>query len=185
MGVCKGLPPAEVQQAMTDEKQAWERMSREPKRWYTIFITYYIAGGFSRSVRAAWLGFLEANEPDKLDDAMSTRGVPKTWHAIAARWNWHERANAWEEHQSDLSLAAVEAASRMLRTNAPAAVDALVTALVRDKEAVRAAAEILNRGGLPAVNKQEVDSTVTLSSDDMREAQEELEEWESAKKKPK
>lgn len=143
---------------------------------------HYIGGGFSRSVRAAWLGFLEANEPEKLEDALSSRGVPKNWHAIAARWEWQARADAWEANQSDLSLAAVEAASRKLRENAPSAVDALVTALGRDKEAVRAAAEILNRGGLPAVNKQEIDSTVTLSSDDMQEAQEELEEWEAAKK---
>lgn len=167
---------------MADEKQAWQRMENEPKRWYNIFMKYYLGGGFQRSVRAAWLSFLEENEPDKLDRALQTRGVPKNWHAIAARWDWHERADAWEVHQSDLSMAAVEAASRMLRQNAPTAVAALVDALDRDKEAVRAAAEILNRGGLPAVSKQEVDQTVQLSSDDMKAAQKELEEWEAKKK---
>lgn len=167
---------------MADEKQAWQRIENEPKRWYTIFMKYYLGGGFQRSVRAAWLGFLEENEPEKLEQALQTRGVPKSWHAIAARWDWQGRADAWEAHQSDLSLAAVEAASRMLRENAPAAVDALVGALTSDKQAVRAAAEILNRGGLPAVSKQEVDQTVILSNDDMAEAQKELEEWEAKKK---
>lgn len=164
---------------MANEKQAWQRIQREPARWYNIFIKYYIAGGFSRSVRAAWLAFLETNEPEKLEAAMSSRGVPKVWHAIAARWEWKARAEAWEGYQSELSMAAVESASRKLRSLAPDAVDALSTALGRDKEAVRAAAEILNRGGLPGVSKQEVDQTIRISSDDMAEAQKELEEWES------
>jgi hypothetical protein len=157
-------------------------MSREPTRWYKIFIRYYLAGGFGRSVRDAWLTFLRENEPDKVEEAESSRSVPRTWMAMATRWEWHERAEAWEEQQSVLSMAAVEASSRKLRSLTPGAVDALASALVNPKQAVRAAAEILNRGGLPAVSKQEVDQTVSLSVDDMAAAAEELDEWTENKR---
>jgi len=163
-----------------DERHAWDRMDGEPTRWYHMFLKYYIGDGFERSVTRAYLHFIEENRPAEYEAAKRTsRGAPAQWYAMSATWNWRGRADAWETHQTDLSLAVVEEASRKLRLLTIEAVDTLALFMGRDHRlAVAAAKEVLDRGGLPATVRQEVAGSVAFTADDMAKAKEDVEEWE-------
>lgn len=164
--------------ADTQTFQPWDRQEREPSRWYLIFIKYFIGMGINRSLRKAYLKQKQEESEEAYEKAIATRGCPNVWYQMATRWNWKERAEAWDEEQTLLAITAVEEAAKKLRLLAPSAVEALALSLASEKYRVQAAKEILDRGGLPSVSKQEVQKTIEMRAEDIEEALKDVDEWE-------
>jgi hypothetical protein len=169
---------------LMDENQdirPWDQKEGEPERWYHIFVRYYLGSGFRRSVRQAWLAFVKENDGDEVYKEVLHDHPPADWYSMATRWQWYDRAEAWEDEQTELSMAAVSESATLLRLATVDAVKALILALRSDKYAVQAAKEILDRGGLPSTSKVEGSTAVLFTSDDLAKAQEELEQWRQSK----
>jgi hypothetical protein len=71
---------------------SWDRLADEPNLWFSRFERYRLAGP-DRSLRAAH----NAEKADK--GKKRQRSIPGAWSRAAARWNWRERAEAWDEHE--------------------------------------------------------------------------------------
>jgi prophage DNA circulation protein len=159
--------------------EPWDRQPGEPSRWYVIFVKYYLTMGLARTVRGSYLRYLKEAEPDKYESEKAYSTPPKHWRDMAAKWSWKERAEAFDEWQTDLSMATVEEAARKLRLAAVDAVAALVLALGTMRYSVQAAKEILDRSGIPATVRQEMAGALNLTSDDLAKATEEVKKWEN------
>jgi hypothetical protein len=73
------------------ERESWDRQAEEPNRWFSRFERYRLAGP-GRSL----LGAVNAEQAEK---GKNKRGwIPGAWSRAAARWNWRDRAEAWDEH---------------------------------------------------------------------------------------
>lgn len=70
----------------------WERWSSEPARWFYRFDTYYRTLGPERSLLAAYRYWYEAEKGRK----SQTVSAPTSWRDAADRWQWSERAEAWD-----------------------------------------------------------------------------------------
>jgi len=77
---------------MTDRSDAWERQPGEPNRWFARFEAYRLAGP-ARSLLGSVNGERSAR------GAAKSRSVPQAWATNAKRWQWRERAEAWDEFQ--------------------------------------------------------------------------------------
>jgi hypothetical protein len=76
-----------------EEKPQWLRIKGEPILAYRRFTSYRNLG-VTRSFRKAFLLDMEAKgKAHKYDHS----GVPGSWLTLAARWNWKERAEAWDQ----------------------------------------------------------------------------------------
>jgi hypothetical protein len=165
---------------LMDENQdvrLWDQKEGEPARWYHIFTQYYLGAGFRRSVRQAWLNFVKENDGEEAWKEVVHASPPSEWYQMSVRWQWYDRAEAWEEEQTELSMAAVSEGAKLLRLHTVDAVKALILALTSEKFAVQAAKEILDRGGLPSTSKIDATGAVLFTADDMAKAQEELNNW--------
>ena len=87
---------------MGDEAHPWDRQDREPNLWYQRFERFKLAGP-TRSL-------LEIYNAERV---AKSRGespqAPGSWRDASKAWRWHERAEAWDKHLSDLASARVEA----------------------------------------------------------------------------
>jgi hypothetical protein len=89
--------------------EPWERRPGEPNLWYARFERYRLAGS-SRSL----LGSVNADRQSR--GAAKTRSTPQAWAKNANRWQWRERAEAWDECQRQQArLAHAEAVEEMNR----------------------------------------------------------------------
>ncbi|HSB17407.1 MAG TPA: hypothetical protein VLE22_23355 [Bryobacteraceae bacterium] len=81
--------------AVSEEKQArpWLRMKNESAKTYSHFQVYLRLGPNNRS-------FGKTSEEVRC----SVRNIER----IASRWNWVERADAWDRHNEELNLARFE-----------------------------------------------------------------------------
>jgi hypothetical protein len=70
--------------------EPWERQPGEPNLWFSRFQRYLLAGP-SRSL----LGTVNGERTEKGREKQSK--VPGSWNQAFARWNWRERAEAWDE----------------------------------------------------------------------------------------
>lgn len=96
---------------MTAQKagpRPWDRQANEPMRWWSRFDQYYRPLGAERSLLAAYRGWRKA-EKGREGQAKS---APTSWRNNASRWQWEERALAWDEYQAQerrkLELEAME-----------------------------------------------------------------------------
>lgn len=81
---------------MSDEGQPWEKREGEG-RWYIRFLVY-LRMGPSRSL----LGAVNVARKGPKKPSIS---APGAWKDAAKRWEWKERAQAYDEEQERLALA--------------------------------------------------------------------------------
>jgi hypothetical protein len=87
---------------MSEEEAApWERREGE-ERWYSRFLLYRDMG-YSRSL----LGTVHLEEAQKSTGKRSI-SVPGAWLNAFKRWDWKKRAQAWDDEQERLTLAATK-----------------------------------------------------------------------------
>ena len=67
---------------------AWERRPEEPTRWFARFNLYRLLGS-SRSIDGAW-----RQEPKEKTNKNGR--APDSWHKAAKRFQWRDRALAWD-----------------------------------------------------------------------------------------
>ena len=168
-------------------KEVWnyEQLESEPLHWYEVFKRYYMLTGLSRSVRKAYVQFLENEKPgsDQLSRATRDKIGSRTghyWYDIALKYFWKERANAWDQERTEEFKKEVQEARILLMALTPDAVDALAGALKLPRSQVQAAKEILDRAGIPATARLDVDATLQLTADEMAKAKDEATEWENS-----
>jgi hypothetical protein len=77
-----------------EARQPWQQMPGEPDRWYSRF-QIYLELGVTRTLKAAIAAA-----------GKKARGQPYSWSmewsSTPRRWRWRERANAWDVHQREL-----------------------------------------------------------------------------------
>ena len=151
----------------------YDQLPDEPDEWYERFLTYFVALGQSRSLRKAYL--LHNNLLG--DDAVNAPHATK-WSEAAKKFNWKRRSAAYDQEMQVEVMRQVEQARNDLMSASPDAVKALVTALTKPRERVPSAKAILDRAGLPPV-KEVVTKMVPYSGDELAQAAEELEQWQS------
>ena len=76
-------------------KRPWRRTSGEPNRWYRRFQTFYRVG--PRRSLLAVINLVRAEKGQPKSDE-----IPGAWRLAVLRWNWKARAEAFDEHQSQL-----------------------------------------------------------------------------------
>jgi hypothetical protein len=84
---------------MADALPLWERQPEEPNRWYARFERYRLAGP-GRSL----LGTVTAERAER--GVQRSTSVPQAWAKNAKKWQWRDRAEAWDEHERGLARAA-------------------------------------------------------------------------------
>lgn len=72
------------------ETPAWERKPDEPNLWFSRFEEFRLMGP-DRSVRSCYRAWYEANGDTPAENA------PKPWYNAAHKWQWQERAEAWDK----------------------------------------------------------------------------------------
>lgn len=75
------------------ERQPWERMEEEPGKWYARFLVFRDQGATQRGLYQAYAE--EARKSQK----KPAKNVPGAWKDAADRWQWHKRADAYDEYQ--------------------------------------------------------------------------------------
>jgi hypothetical protein len=78
---------------------SWDRQAEEPNLWFSRFERYRLAGP-GRSLRAV----INVEQADKGEKRH--RSIPGAWSRAATRWQWRERAEAWDEHERQQACAA-------------------------------------------------------------------------------
>lgn len=86
---------------MTNESAPWEQQEGEPNRWFQRFNAYRLAGP-GRSLEAVYSAECEA----KLS---KVKRPSRLWYEAAETWQWKARAQAWDQHLTNLADAEVEA----------------------------------------------------------------------------
>lgn len=71
----------------------WDRQPGEDARWYARFTAYRLLGR-GRTLEAVW-------RQEAKDHQKTGKYPPKHWYAVAAEWNWKERAAAWDIYQAE------------------------------------------------------------------------------------
>jgi hypothetical protein len=73
-------------------ERAWERLAGEPELWHKRFLGYCVLGP-ERTVHGCYrLHRMAAG-------AQARATLPREWRAASARWQWEERAAAWDAAQ--------------------------------------------------------------------------------------
>lgn len=72
---------------MAGEKNRWDRLDGESALWFARFDAFRLLGP-SRTIEACY-------RAEKGRD----RTCPGSWKTVAVRWQWRERAEAWDESQ--------------------------------------------------------------------------------------
>ncbi len=160
-----------------ETRPTWWPLPDEPANWYYRFERFYLMQGPSRALQAAYRMWQLA-EGRKTPGAKALKEIEHSWVETAIKYRWQERAMDYDGEINRRIFARVEAASRRLRDATPLAVEALINALGVPRYAVQAAKEILDRAGLPAVTRQEVQTRVAFTTEDLEAARAEVESWE-------
>lgn len=159
----------------------WLQQEEESDLWYRRFMSYYLPLGPSRNLTRAYVRWLETEKPEKAEEKKSAKGyinITKEWSAIARRWQWRERADAFDLYTAGENFAYVDKARELLLRSTEAAAQALVENLKNPRLAVSAAKEILDRGGLPGTHLVGVGHIEPYTADDLRKAEEDVNKWE-------
>lgn len=164
--------------------ELWDQWEGEPTRWFLRFQRYYLYRGLVRSVRSAYKMFLAEHYPENHRDMFSVLRGYGPWTRMAKKWSWVARAEAWDRLQNDLVYQSVEEARRLIQSNAVAAAEALIAALVNPRLTVAAANSLLDRANIPATARREnVNKNLTLTVEDLEKAKREAQQWETDKYK--
>jgi hypothetical protein len=74
--------------------QPWEKQPEEPARWYARFDIFRRLGP-GRTLEAAYRIAAKA-------EGLSKKRAGEEWHVHARRWQWRERAEAWDAVQGEV-----------------------------------------------------------------------------------
>jgi len=86
---------------MEMSRRPWHRRPKEPNTWYDRFVTYYLTTPATRrTVDAAY-----RQSSAKASRAKQASGA---WYRNSQRWQWAERAEAYDADQRDSLLRAIE-----------------------------------------------------------------------------
>lgn len=157
----------------------WQRQEGEPTLWYDRFEKYFLVLGPARNLSKAYQAFLAIENPPLLtdeDDGPIEIITPGTWSSAAEKYNWVERAEAFDAKFFSAG-GAQDLAREKLQGLTLKAVQTLEIFLNHPRLGVAAAKEILDRGGLPATSAHLVAHT-TITADEMAAAKEEIKAWE-------
>jgi hypothetical protein len=77
----------------------WDRLPDEPKRWFTRFTAFRLAGA-GRTIESVW-----RNEPKR----SNAKRPSSTWAQRVKEFHWWDRAEAWDQHMTAQAEAALEA----------------------------------------------------------------------------
>jgi hypothetical protein len=88
----------------------WEQMEGEGVRAYAAFILYRDLRPARRSIANAYRAHLvrlseqghaggEPGVPEKSHSPSGRKGPPSHWEEWSVRWNWRQRAEAWDAHE--------------------------------------------------------------------------------------
>ncbi len=174
--------PVIIENGVIVQGDPWDQLPGEPDRWFLMFQRYYIPQGIRRTIKGAVEAYCAAERPHRLDPKtgkLPYAGTPRAWSENAFKWNWKERAIAWDKQTNSEMLDTVQFALSILKDAAPDAAEALVEALASPRTRVSAAKEILDRTGLPAVKRVE-SIGMSITPDDVQKAREELDEWKKS-----
>lgn len=84
--------------AMESDKKPWERQERESARWFMRF-RLYLNLGTKRTVNAAYEVEHQVDSKEKQRKSRTKCGPE--WYNAARRWQWEERAHAWDKEQDE------------------------------------------------------------------------------------
>lgn len=160
-------------------RQPWHRLDKESVIWYERFVRYYLQLGIGRSLYKAYrLYILTEGEPVKQAKMLRnvTSKVEGMWRHKSAEYQWHKRAEAWDNFEASIDQDVVNKAKRTILGSMDKAAEALVKSLDNPRLSVMAAKEILDRGGMGAIQKVGV-VAIPYTSDELNRASEELKEW--------
>jgi len=76
--------------------QPWSRQVNEPARWYARFETYRLLGPTRTLEEAFRVAVANAGLTDERYGGSSPR-PGQAWYNAARKWQWQERAEAWDE----------------------------------------------------------------------------------------
>jgi hypothetical protein len=158
---------------MTDQLCAWDRQPNEPEEWFFRFQKYYLMLGLTRSIRKAYDLYVAETSP--LDSAAGKgKTSNRKWVEASKKYNWAERADAYDREVFQESVAVVQEAAQKIRLNAGKAVDALIEALGNPRLSVAAANSLLDRAGVETAT---INLSHDLTADDLAAAEEKLAKW--------
>jgi hypothetical protein len=185
--------PAVVAQreAADDAASRWERMSGESNLWYARFEAYRELGS-GRSIRKLFLRY-------KQERGLHAKAVPGRWYAVARRWQWRERAEAWDQAEREMLREQERERRVQSHQRRMDMIDVLLVAVFRALK--RADLDALDCGEarewLPTMRMmfkdllnaqraemelspdqdEDVSDAITFTADELLVAQRELEEW--------
>jgi len=83
--------------------RVWERQTGEKALWFRRFEQYYLplspSGAHGRTINGAYVLWGDAEGGKK-----RPKRAPPAWYKAAERWNWRERAEAYDAHLHRLAL---------------------------------------------------------------------------------
>ncbi len=173
-------------------EKPWDRQPGEPTLWFKRFSVYLLMGP-TRTVTAAYCDEFARRHPGKTCKPRSATH----WRVLSARWNWRTRADAWDKEQ--LTLAGVAIRNKLVALQAQRldmtaelinqARTVLHNAHLEDADETQARslvgemrllmrdmAVLQQRESVLLPDDAEKDlNTITITADDLRAAQRELE----------
>ena len=144
---------------MNDEQRPDEQRDGETDLQFAWFRAF-LAMGPGRSMRAAYKAFSEAKSPKVAKSRHKTaENVSPSWRAASAKWDWHQRATAFDEAESDRALDENRARRRALASRLLGTVEKQVE---RAEQVDAWAERVLNSRRYRAVEITEGGKTVTV-----------------------
>jgi len=86
---------------VAETTQIWKQLEMEPNRWFQRFERFRLLGP-----ERTLLGVF--NEWRLAKSRPISRSNPKSWRDAANQWRWRERAEAWDQHISELASAVAD-----------------------------------------------------------------------------
>lgn len=75
---------------MDETRKPWDQLPGETNAWFHRFDKFRLL--VNRSVQAAYNEWRIAKGRER------SRGTPQSWRDASKRWNWYDRADAWDRH---------------------------------------------------------------------------------------
>lgn len=113
--------------ALAGQVALWERQPFETNLWFRRFQVYLYLG-YRRSLYAAYRDDFELTSSGRDEKKIST-GTPGAWRAAALKWNWVERAEAWDADVSAMVERALKETWQKLALSGPQAAGVLISLL--------------------------------------------------------
>ncbi len=126
-----------------DATQPWARQTKEPALWFDRFQRFLLLG-VTRSVYRAYIAermetARTVKQIKKINAQAAYRsGLPQSWREQSKRWNWHERAQQFDEAERAKRYAAYQARADEILTSGLALQFARIEELKQIAELLRA-----------------------------------------------